>query len=115
MLLLGRHLLPLPSVLEVDVDPPIGELFGQQFGPPERTGAIGEDGGPPVAVVQGSLPFRVLVGVDEVAVGVFHISSPASLGGMPLSLAPGHGHHVPTFGEHLSYERRLKNQEDRLG
>ena len=66
-------------------------------------------------VVQGSLPFRVLVGVDEVAVGVFHISSPASLGGMPLSLAPGHGHHVPTFGEHLFYELRSKNQEEGLG
>jgi hypothetical protein len=36
MLLLG---------LDVDVDPPIGELFGEQFGPPECPGAVGEDGG----------------------------------------------------------------------
>jgi hypothetical protein len=57
MLLLGRHLLPLPSVLEVDVDPPIGELFGQQFGPPERTGAIGEDDGPPWRWFRGRFHF----------------------------------------------------------
>ena len=31
--LIGRHLLSIPSVLDVDVDPPIGELFGEQFGP----------------------------------------------------------------------------------
>jgi hypothetical protein len=80
MLLLGRHLLLLPSVLEVDVVPPIGELFGEQFGPPERLGAVGEDGGPPVLAVQGALPFRVLVGVNEVTVGVFRIFSPAPLG-----------------------------------
>ena len=47
MLLLGHHLLLLPSVLEVDLDPPIGELFGELFGPPERLSAVGEDGCPP--------------------------------------------------------------------
>lgn len=35
-LLLGRHLVLLTSMLEVDVDPPIGELLGEQFGPFER-------------------------------------------------------------------------------
>ncbi len=57
------------------VYPPIGELSGELFGPPERLSAGGEDGGPPVLMFQGSPPFRVLIGVDDVAVGVFHISS----------------------------------------
>src|SRR5215216_4844721 len=78
MLLLGRHLLVLPSVLDVDVDPPIGELSGELFGPPERLSAVGEHGGPPVLMFHGPLLARVLIGVYVVAVGVFHISSPAS-------------------------------------
>jgi hypothetical protein len=44
MLFLGRLLLLLPPVLQVDVDPSIGELLGEHFGPSER---VGEDGGPP--------------------------------------------------------------------
>jgi hypothetical protein len=39
--------------------------------------------------------------VDVVAIGVFHISSPVLLSGMPISLGPGHGHHIPNFGEHI--------------
>jgi hypothetical protein len=35
-ILLGRHLLLVLSVLNVDVDPPIRVLFGEQLGPPER-------------------------------------------------------------------------------
>jgi hypothetical protein len=47
MLFLGRLLLLLPPVLQVDVDPSIGELLGEHFGPSERLSAVGEDGGPP--------------------------------------------------------------------
>src|SRR5215207_7177279 len=101
MLLCSRHLLLLPSVLEVDVDPPIGELFGEQLGPPERLSAVGEDGGTSMLMFHGPLLAHVLVGVDDVAVGVFHITSPASLGGMPLSLGPGPGHYIPSFRERL--------------
>jgi hypothetical protein len=86
MLLLGRRLLLLSPVLEVDVDPSIGELPGEQFGPSERLSADGEDGGPPMLMFHWPLLARVLVGVDDVAVGAFHISSPASLYGMPLAL-----------------------------
>src|SRR5215212_5541869 len=40
----------------------------------------------------------VLISEDVVAVGVFHISSPASLSYLLPSLA-SHGHQIPTFGE----------------
>ena len=70
-LLLGRLPLLLPSVLDVDVDPPIRELLGKLFGPPERTGAVGEDGCPPVLMFDRPLLARVLVGVDDATVGVF--------------------------------------------
>jgi hypothetical protein len=42
------------SVLDVvDVELPIGELSGGHFAPPERTGAVGEDGGPPYSCLMG--------------------------------------------------------------
>src|SRR5215208_2155996 len=85
MLLLGSHLLLIPSVLDVDVNPPIRVLFGERFSPPKCLSAVGEDGGLPVLMFDGTLPACVLIGEDVVAVGVFHISSPASLRGMPLS------------------------------
>ena len=67
--------------------------------PPERLSAVGEDGCPPVLMFYGPLLARVLIGVDVVAVSVLHIPFPASLGSMPHSLGPGHGHHTPNFGE----------------
>jgi hypothetical protein len=56
-------------VLKVDVDPPIRELSSEQFGPPQRLSAVGEDGGPPMLMFHGPLLARVFVGVDDVAVG----------------------------------------------
>jgi hypothetical protein len=81
----------------VDVDPPIGVLFGEDFGSPERLSAVGEDGGPAVLMLDGPLLACVLKSEDVVAVGVFNISSPASLDDMPLSLCSGHGHQILIF------------------
>ncbi len=79
----------LTYVLDIDVDPAIRELLGEQFSPLERPGAVHQDGGPSVRVVQGSRQFRVLVGVDEVSVGVPHVYHfLASPGGVPLGLDP---------------------------
>jgi hypothetical protein len=44
--LLSSLLLLLSSVPDVDVDPPIWELLGELFGPPEHLGSVGQDGGP---------------------------------------------------------------------
>ena len=65
---LGFGLRLLRSVLDVDVDPSIGELFCELFGPLERFSAVGEDGGSPVLVFDGPLLVRVLIGVDAVSV-----------------------------------------------
>jgi len=62
MLLLGRHLLLLPPVLDVDVDPSFGKLLGEHFGPPDRLGAVGEDGGPSKLMFDAPFLARVLVG-----------------------------------------------------
>jgi hypothetical protein len=79
MLLIGHHLLLIPSVFDVDVDPPVGVLFNERLGSPERLGAFGEYGGPAVLMFDGPLLACVLISEDVVAVSVLHISSPASL------------------------------------
>jgi hypothetical protein len=79
MVLIGRHLLLIPSVLDVDVDPAIGALSGERLGSCERLGALGEYGGSTVLMFDGPLLARVLISEDVVAVGVFQIASPASL------------------------------------
>jgi hypothetical protein len=75
MVLLGRHLLFIPSVLDVDVDPPVGVLFDERLGSPERLGALGEYGGPAVLMFDRPLVACVLISEDVVTVSVFHISS----------------------------------------
>jgi hypothetical protein len=77
--LIGRHLLSIPSVLDVDVDPPVGAHSGERLGSSERLGAVGEYGGTTVLMFDGPLVACVLIGENVVAVGVFHISSPTSL------------------------------------
>src|SRR5688572_4800433 len=79
MLLLDHHLLLIPSVLDVDVDPSIGVLLDEGLGSSERLGAFGEYGGPTVLMFDGTLLACVLISEDVVAVDAFHISSPASL------------------------------------
>ena len=81
----------------MDVDPSCGELLDEHFGPPDRLGAVGEDGGPFVLVFDGPFLSRVLVGEDVVAVGVLQLSSPAFLCGVLLTLDAGHGHHIPNL------------------
>jgi hypothetical protein len=95
MPLLGHLLLLVPSVLDVDVDPPSRVRFSEHFSPPERLGAVGEDGGPAVLVFEGPFVAGVLVGEDAVTVGVFHISSLASLVDM-----------LPSLGLHTRYQPR---------
>ena len=58
MVLIGRHLLLIPSVLDVDVDPPVGALSGERLGSSERLGAFGEYGGPTVLMFDGPLLAR---------------------------------------------------------
>src|SRR5688500_13650665 len=77
--LIGRHLLSIPSVLDVDVDPPVGVHSDERLGSSERLGAFGEYGGPTVLMFDGPLLACVLISEDVVAVGVFHLASSASL------------------------------------
>ena len=93
--------LSIPSVLDVDVDPPSGVLFGEHFGPRECPSTVGEDGSPAVLMFDGPLLACVLIGEDVVAVGVFYISFPASLGLMLPSSRSGHGHQILTLGESI--------------
>src|SRR5215218_7691537 len=74
-LLFVTHLLLIPAVLDVDVDPPVGVRFGERLGSPERLGAFSEYGGPAVLMFDGPLLACVLISEDVVAVSVFHISS----------------------------------------
>lgn len=81
MLLFGRHLLPFSSVLDVDVNPPIGIRFGEKFGSSERLSAVGENGSA-VLVLDGPLLAGVLISEDVIAVKTFQIYSPALLSGI---------------------------------
>lgn len=79
-------------------------LFGEQFGPPERLGAVGEDGGPAILVFDGPLPARrVLVSEDVIAASVFPLSSPDSPGDTPSSLGSGRGERIHTVRGSILY------------
>jgi hypothetical protein len=71
MVLIGRQLPLIPSVLDVDVDPPVGSISGERLGSSERLGAFGEYGSPTVLMFRlDRSPFACVVsGVSRVAEG----------------------------------------------
>jgi hypothetical protein len=60
-LLFVAHLLLVPSVLDVDVDLPVGVRSGERLGSPAGLGTFDEYGGPTVLVFDGSLLACVLL------------------------------------------------------
>ena len=91
MLLFDHHLHLIPSVLDVDINPPVGVRFGERLGSPERLGTFGEYDGTTVLMFDGPLVAGVLISEDVVAIGFFHISSPASPSGILPWLGSAYG------------------------